>query len=284
MLTWLIARKTGGWLSLRIDDIDRARYRAEYVLDILENLEWLGIDYEQGAKSLADFEANFSQHHRLQDYEAALQKLRLEDKLFACTCSRKDISRASSNGIYPRTCRHKNLPFTLPNTAWRLYVESRSVQLKDLFRPDYQVDLSTSAGDFVLKTKNGLPAYQLVSLVEDERDQHNFLVRGEDLIPSTLMQRYLADALQLTHFPKATFLHHPLIQENGRKLSKSAGDLSLGACRKRWESPAKFYRLIAQILNMPDWATIDRLSLLLERFNIEQIPQKAINLADLELE
>jgi len=102
-------------------------------------------------------------------------------------------------------------------------------------------------GDFVLWRKEDLPAYQLVSLVDDLDDRINLIVRGQDLLPSTAAQLFLAGLHGDNCFAATTFLHHPLVLgENGRKLSKSDNALSLAALRENESSPSPVYQEVAR--------------------------------------
>ena len=105
ILTWAITRASGGRLLLRIDDLDKGRYRREYVEDIFAGLEWLGLDYDEGPRSVQELEERWSQHHRLNRYQLLLDQLRADKRLFACICSRKEIRERSKDGRFPGTCR-----------------------------------------------------------------------------------------------------------------------------------------------------------------------------------
>ena len=109
------------------------------------------------------------------------------------------------------------------------------------------VALCKAMGDFVLWRKEDLPAYQLVSLVDDLDDRITLIVRGQDLLPSTAAQLFLAELHGENLFAETTFLHHPLVRgEDGRKLSKSDGALSLAALRARGCSRTLVYEAVAR--------------------------------------
>ncbi len=252
-LTWLLVRHHGGTLLLRIDDIDNERRRPAYVDDVFQTLRWLQLDWDAGPKDPTDFEAHFSQLHALNRYAQLLAALRRAGALYACNCSRSQILATSVNGLYPGTCRHRNLPLDAPDVAWRVYVPANTL----ISIPEYtgtfrQVRLDAAMGDFVVRRRNGLPAYQVASLADDLHYGINLIVRGVDLLPSTAAQLFLAGQLLPNPFPKVVFYHHPLLKnEGGQKLSKSAGAASLLALRGQLPGPAPVYKALARALGLP---------------------------------
>src|SRR5437879_13356539 len=104
---------------------------------------------------------------------------------------------------------------------------------------------------FIVKRKDGLPAYQLASVVDDLFYGVNLVVRGEDLWPSTLAPHVLAKALRRDNFHNITFYHHPLLKEtSGKKLSKSAGSTAVHYLRENGKTPADIYTLITAMLGI----------------------------------
>jgi glutamyl/glutaminyl-tRNA synthetase len=254
ILTWAIARAQGGTILLRIDDLDKVRCREDYVADIFRTIDWLGIDYDEGPTGVADFQANWSQHLRLATYHQALDQLRSAGQLFACDCSRKAIRALAPDGRYPGTCQHKSLSFSQPDVAWRVFppAPGTAVHLQTWQQGATRVT-PDHPDAWVLRQKDGFPAYQIASLVDDTHYQINFIVRGADLWDSTLAQYYLAQLLQNKTFPDTTFYHHPLLlDEKGHKLSKSQGAGALQAWRKAGRSAADLYVLASRQLGLPD--------------------------------
>jgi glutamyl/glutaminyl-tRNA synthetase len=276
--TWALARAFSGQILLRIDDLDAERMRPEYIEDIFRTLDWLGLDWDEGPFSVADFSQNWSQHLRLDVYEKALSDLKETGNLYACNCSRKDIRLNSINGLYPNTCRENRLlelektANYEKNTAWRIRVEEnkcvdiRSGNFKNFpnviaaplrinaFSDDFHVDLSQKMGDFIVRQKKGLPSYQLASLMDDVFFNINFIVRGEDLLHSTAAQIFLAEQLNQTDFLNTNFWHHPLITDaDGSKLSKSEGAASLLAVREKDNSAAIVVKQAAEWLGFADF-------------------------------
>jgi glutamyl/glutaminyl-tRNA synthetase len=246
-ITWTLAKQNNGKIVLRIDDIDNTRYRPEYVTDIFETLAFLGLHYNAGPQNLNDFEQNYSQHNRLERYQAILDQLKTKDKLYACGCSRSQINALSDNGLYMRQCANGQIPIDHPNTAWRVKVpENHVLTINDAAKGALTVDLNQTMPDFVVRRKDGVPAYQIASLADDIDMGITLIVRGMDLIDSTAAQLYLASELGDDSFKKTTFLHHPLLKnENGEKLSKSKGDTSVYAMRKKGLKPSDIWRELA---------------------------------------
>ena len=275
LLTYILTQAFDGKILLRIDDLDAERMRLEYVEDIFRTLDWLGIEWDEGPSSVADFQQNWSQHLRLDLYQNALQTLKniansdslgTEGTLYACQCSRKQIQAASQNGLYPQTCRFKNISFDAKDTAWRIHVpETTEVSFKNVdvnTRTIHHSPLTIhhSIGDFVVRQKNGLPAYQVASVVDDGHFGVNFVVRGADLLPSTAAQIFVAQQLNRTDFAETVFFHHNLVTDaGGEKLSKSKGAGSLADWRVSGRSVEILVKQAAKWLNLPKIGNIGEL-------------------------
>lgn len=244
LYTWLLVRQAGGVLKLRIDDLDGDRCRPEYIEDIFRQLDWLGLDWDEGPSGPDDFNRHHSQRLRMERYREVLEGLRQGARLFTCTCSRKEIQRRSPNGLYPGTCRHLTHRSGASH-AVRIRVEPEAV----LNVASQTVDLCRELGDFVVWRRDDRPAYQLASLADDLDDRINLIVRGEDLRISTGAQLFLAAKLGWEQFARARFIHHPLLfGPDGRKLSKSDEALSLATLRARGQTPLPAYRALARQL------------------------------------
>lgn len=212
-----------GDILLRIDDLDRGRYRPEYLEDIFTQLARLGIRVTEGPKDATDFEARWSQRHRTTLYETALEKLRDHELVFACPCSRKDLA----GGGHRYDCLKAGIDKSQAEAAWRV----RTSALNPITLPDlvisigFTVDLHQRIPEFVIRTKNGRPSYQLACTVDDQHFGITHIGRGQDLLPSTAAQVVLSDMLGYAPLlERIAFVHHPLIGGgDGEKLSKSAG-------------------------------------------------------------
>jgi glutamyl/glutaminyl-tRNA synthetase len=243
ILTWTLVRAHHGTLHLRIDDLDAARTKPEYIAHIFRVLTWLGLDWDEGPCDVASFERTFALKHRMARYEAFKQSILSHPLVYACECSRKEILQHNPSGRYPFTCKDKNLSFVPRKHALRLHIEeSSSANAKSV---------ASTMGDFVIWRKENLPAYQLASLVDDWRMGTTLLVRGEDLLPSTKAQRYLAEQFGLDAFLKVDSYHHALLTtSNAQKLSKSqrASPLDLSV------SPKPLFEIASQTLGVANCA------------------------------
>lgn len=256
LVTAALAKRTGARVLLRIDDLDGERARPEYVQDIFDTLHFLQIGWDEGPLNPEELTARFSQLNRLELYRCALQQLREEGQVFACTCSRAEILRTSPDGTYPGTCRHKGIPLDTPGVCWRLQTDpGLPLMVK---HPDGSVTtavLPESMHYFVVRKKDGMPAYQLTSVVDDLHFGVDLVVRGADLWPSTLAQLCLASQLRQPRFGDASFCHHPLLKDaSGLKLSKSAGAPSIRHLRHTGGKLSDLYELIAQAHDIEEWA------------------------------
>ena len=250
-----LAEEQGWRLRLRIDDLDRSRFRQAYLEDIFAILATLGIYWEEGPRDVTDFLAHYRQELRLPLYQSYLQQLRDDGWVYACSCSRSQLAGYEQ---YPGTCRHKQLSLDDPNLPWRLRLpEDAAVQLLDLQGNPQPIRLAGLVGDPVVlrKGENGIrwPAYQLASVADDMLYETTHIVRGKDLYDSTLIQLYLAQCLGLTAFTQIRFEHHPLLTTpDGRKLSKSAGDHKGRSLLDFYPSQAALLALVSQRVGQND--------------------------------
>lgn len=245
VLTWLMVCKAGGTLRLRIDDADCLRTKPEYLEDIFRQLDWLGITWDEGPTGPDDFRRRFSQQLKLERYREFLAELRRLGHLYPCGCSRRMIRSLAPEGVYPGFCRERSVG---PGASWAGQAQRVRVPQGSVLRVEGQeVELCRAMGDFVLWRKEDLPAYQLVSLVDDLDDRITLIVRGQDLLASTAAQLFLAGLHGDNFYAAGIFYHHPLmLGEDGRKLSKSDGALSLAALRERGCSRMGVYRIVAR--------------------------------------
>ncbi len=240
LLTWLIARRQGGTVHLRIDDMDSPRTRPEYVQDIYESLQWLGLDWDTEAGS---------QQGRQGHYLAYFEQYKAHLAPYPCDCPRKKVQQNAKNGLYGQTCLPKTASeIDLAQAAWRLHIpESAEIVLKDVFKGTCLLKPAQWAGDMVVWQKNNAPSYQFASIIDDMEAGINFIVRGEDLWSSTIFQLYIAQKMGLGGFLESTFLHHTLLKDEvGNKLSKSEGATSLRALRKEGILPTYVYQKFAE--------------------------------------
>jgi glutamyl-tRNA synthetase len=251
VLTIQLAREKGAKVLLRIDDLDRPRVDERYIQDIFETLNFLDIHWDEGPKDSTDFASAWSQLHRMELYRTALQNLRQQGTLFACSCSRTQIAREAAGGVYPGTCRDKGISLDAPDVSWRLRTDmSRELAVGGVDGGVTRGRLDITMRDFVVRKRDGYPAYQLTSVVDDLHFGVDIIVRGQDLWPSTLAQLYLASLLPGgKELEKARFYHHELLRgADGGKLSKSEGSTSIQFLRKEGRGPKDIYAMIEPFL------------------------------------
>ncbi|MHC2991586.1 glutaminyl-tRNA synthetase [Pontibacter sp. HJ8] len=274
-ITWALARRQQGTMVLRIDDLDNTRFRPEYLQDIFDTLDFMGLDYDEGPRNPTDFQENYSQHLRLPAYRALLDKLVEQGQVYACPCSRSQISAISPQGLYPLTCRDAQLPLQAPDAAWRIRIPDDTViTFQDQLLGHCTVPLALEMPDFVVRRKDGIPAYQVASLCDDLEMGINLIVRGKDLMISTAAQLFLAQQAGAVAFTNAQFVHHPIVSSSeGHKLSKSDDALSILEMRKSGLQPKELWHLLADLAGWPDAGIADAQSFL-ARFRLEDLPRE----------
>ena len=244
-ITAALAKESGAKILLRIDDLDQPRVNKDYLQDIFDTLNFLEIPWDEGPKDIKEFEADYSQRHRMAAYQDAIDQLIDHKLVFACTCSRKQLNEDQSCN-----CLHLKIPTDEKNASLRLVTDNTTeLKIKDYNGQTIRTILPVEMHNFVVRRKDGLPAYQLTSVVDDLFYGVDLVVRGEDLWPSTLAQHQLALALGHSSFGDITFYHHPLLMEtSGKKLSKSAGATSVRYLRKSGKTSTDIYKLIGDML------------------------------------
>lgn len=250
LTAWTAAREAGGRFLLRIEDTDFTRCRPEYTEAVFEDLAWLGLDWETPVRRQSDHRA---------EYDRALEQLREQGLLYRCFRTRKE--RLALAGVAP----HADDPadpaaFTGgahdPDEevrrleageafAWRLSLERARAQLGDLSRLTWLeegVDPGTHSarpgalGDTVMGRKDIGAGYVIASVIDDAAQGITHVIRGEDLIPMTSIQRVLQALLQL---PTPIYRHHPLLlDETGKRFAKRDGAVTLAQIRAEGTSAA----------------------------------------------
>ncbi len=214
LASYLDARAAGGRWLVRMEDLDPPREMPGAADGILRTLEAYGLGW--------DGEVIY-QSRRQAAYEAALAQLASQGDIFWCRCSRTEIARLSPTGLYPGTCRAHGS--ARPDAAIRLKVDQADIQFEDRVFGAQQEALARSVGDFVLKRRDGLYAYQLAVVVDDAEQGVSEVVRGADLLDNTARQIFLQQCLGLS---TPRYAHLPLaVNAQGEKLSKQTFALAL---------------------------------------------------------
>ncbi len=272
LIAWLSARSQGGRIGLRIEDIDTWRNKPGAAEQAVEDLRWLGLDWDFGP---------VVQTRRLAEHEAALERLKRLDLVYPCTCTRGDVAAAASaphadheGPAYPGTCAHRTAAdaATLDRPySWRFRVTD-SPAFVDAFRGETHVDLRQVGGDFVVWRSAGMPAYQLAVVVDDAAMGVTEVVRGDDLVPSTPRQLLIYRALGLT---PPRFAHVPLVVgEDGRRLAKRHGDTRLSALRAAGVRPEMLLGLLAWSCGWQEEVEPVTAAELVPRFRLDAIPKR----------
>ncbi|WDF55228.1 glutamate--tRNA ligase family protein [Mucilaginibacter sp. KACC 22063] len=251
-ITAALAERSGAKILLRIDDLDQQRVMPQYVQDIFDTLNFLEIQWHMGPRNYQEYKSDWSQLHRLDSYQKALQQLKDEGHVFACTCSRSLIKKLTADETYPGICLDKNIPFDTGGACWRIKTDERQLSV-NTFNGVVQAHLTADANYFIVRKKDGFAAYQLASVIDDINFGVDLIVRGQDLWSSTLAQLFLAEKLKKQGLLNNVFHHHALLTNlNGDKLSKSAGDTSIQSLRKQGKTAADIYTAIATAMGFND--------------------------------
>ena len=237
------AVERGGTLVLRNEDLDPYRSRGEYLTAMIEDLRWLGIEWQEGPDVNGPY-APYSQSERRGFYLDAWKKLCELKVIYPCACSRKDLSHApqaphgdDDEPLYPGTCRARACTADAPaGMNWRFRVpDGEIIRFHDLCQGEQQFVAGRDFGDFIVWRRDDVPAYQLAVIVDDHAMRISEVVRGLDLLRSTARQILLARALGLV--PPA-YYHCPLVTDvHGVRLAKRHDALSLRALRNAGTSP-----------------------------------------------
>ncbi len=239
LLAWLDARSAGGRLILRIEDLDPDRCDRGRAAQIIDDLRWLGLDWDEGG-----LEPDWCQSRRSGYYAAAFEKLNEMGLVYPCYCTRAERLAASAphggegEPVYSGKCANltgeERLAFERAGRrpAWRVRVPDATLSVNDGHYGLYTQNLRRDCGDFIVRRSDGVWAYQLAAAVDDVLMGVTRVVRGRDLLPSAPRQAWLCRTLG--HEPPE-YCHLPLLADQaGRRLSKRDRDLDMGTLRTRY--------------------------------------------------
>ena len=199
LLAWLSARQKGGKVVLRIEDLDTARCPQRYAEQMLEDLRWLGLDWDEGPETGGP-DGPYFQSRRTALYQAVLERLEALGLVYPCFCTRAELHAASAphreDGltVYAGTCRHltpaqRAERAVRRSPALRLRVPDKEFSFVDGHMGECVENLERDCGDFLLRRSDGMFAYQLAVVVDDAAMGVTEVVRGADLLSSTPRQR-----------------------------------------------------------------------------------------------
>lgn len=274
VMSWLSVKSRDGKWILRIEDLDPQRSKPEYACCIEEDLQWLGLQWDEGGLEGIGDKGPYVQSRRHHIYEDALSRLKATGMCYSCRCSRADImaTRAphESDGrvIYKGTCRPSFLPSiyqNIPGSAVRIAVPDEDISFTDTIRGKQIVNLASQCGDFVLRRADGAWAYQLAVVVDDALMGVTEVMRGEDLLLSTAQQIYL---YRLLGFIPPLFAHLPLVcNSQGVRLSKRDSSLSMEYLRRN-NTPQQILGTVAHMASLIPTPSPISLSDLLQLYKV----------------
>ena len=269
LLAWLSVRSQGGRMLLRMEDLDPDRCRPEYMETLRDDLDWLGLDWD---------EEQTPQSRRTDAYRAEFEKLSQLGLVYPCYCSRAELHAASAphasdgTAIYAGTCRDLTPEERAQKTrrpAWRVRVPEEQITFHDRLQGAYTENLARDCGDFIVRRSDGVYAYQLAVVTDDAEGGVTEVVRGRDLLSSSPRQIWLQRMLGL---PAVEYCHVPLlVAPDGRRLSKRERDLDLGALRQLY-TPEQLIGKLAALANLQPEAAPVRAWELASWFSWEQVP------------
>jgi glutamyl-Q tRNA(Asp) synthetase len=244
--------QANGRFLLRFEDIDTARVREPFYQGIIDDLKWLGLDWD---------DEPIRQTDRTAAYETAFEQLRQRDLVYPCFCTRKEIltewktmggaPQGPEGPIYPAICKQlsesdqqEKLSAGIPH-AWRLDTQKAASCVGPLTFHDLRFGTITVdpdlLGHVVLARKDIGISYHLAVVVDDAFQEITHVSRGEDLLPSTHVHRLLQALLGL---PEPTYLHHPLVlDDHGIRLAKRSDSLAIATLRESGKSPKEVLAL-----------------------------------------
>jgi nondiscriminating glutamyl-tRNA synthetase len=291
LFNYLFAKKNNGKFILRIEDTDLERSEQKWTDQIIKELKWLEIEWDEGPDIGGEF-GPYKQTQRLDTYEKYLEKLLREDKAYYCYCTEEELEdkrqEQMSRGLAPKydgKCAHLSKQEIEKNIAdgkksvIRFRVENKKVKFHDLIRSDIEFD-SNLLGDIVIAKNIKTPLYHFAVVVDDFEMQISHVIRGEEHLPNTPRQILIQEALG---FYKPIYAHLPLMLNTNRsKLSKRQGDVAVSDYHRQGYLPEALVNFMALLgWNPGTEKEIFSLGQLTKEFSIEKV-QKAGAIFNLE--
>ena len=264
MVAWLRARAAGGKVVFRMEDLDHPRDKPGAASAAVEDLRWLGFDWDE----------EYVQSERKPVYREALERLFAAGRVYPCVCTRKDVENAQSAPhageqlYYPGICRGRFASwaeaqsFAAPRTpCWRFRVDpGTTVRFDDVFAGPFEQDVSSTLGDFPVARDEGGAGYTLAVTVDDALMGVTEVVRGDDLLAATPAQLLLYRALG---YEPPAFCHVPLVVgADGRRLAKRHGDTRIASYRAAGRRAEELIGLLAHSCGWGDGSPISLRDLL----------------------
>ena len=278
MVAWLRARSLGGRVVLRIEDLDHPRDKPGAAAQAVEDLMWLGFDWDEECV----------QSERLDLYRDAIRRLHAAGAVYPCVCSRCDVESAQSAPhageqlFYPGTCRGRFASWREAQAAkgsapcWRFRVpDGAVVAFEDAFAGHFETDVSRTLGDFPLARDEGGAGYTLAVVVDDLEMGVTEVVRGDDLLAATPAQILVARALGAER--EIGYCHVPLVTgPDGLRLAKRHGDTRVATYRERGVSERRIIGFLAASCGWCEKGEEIALADLIPRFTLATIPRHPV--------
>ncbi len=299
LLAWLSARGRGGRILLRMEDLDPQRSRPAFAAAILEDLAWLGLDWDAGPgcapTALAPDCGPFVQSQRAPVYAEALARLEAAGHTYPCFCSRRELRLLASaphpgeeGPERPDPCRtlgaaeQRRRLAAGHHAALRLRCPDETIAFSDAIMGPCRFSPAEFGGDFALRRSDGVVAYQLAVAVDDGRMGVTEVVRGRDLLPSTPRQLLVMRFLGL-RTPR--YAHIPLLLDaTGERLAKRHASLSLAALRARGARPERIVGFLAKLAGINPGGGAARPWELVGRFSPDALPREDLRVMENDMD
>lgn len=262
VLAWAWARSRGGSVVLRIEDVDVARARPSWIEDVFRDLEWLGLDWDEGPEGPSDTASAFRQSSpgRRARHQEILDAWIASGLAYPCRCTRRELSTDAPQverlrdpdlpaNPYPGNCRERAASEAGAADSWRLRLPDVPSRVDDLLRGSVVLGRLSDLGDPVLRRADGCFSYHMAVCVDDADQRIDTVVRGRDLAPWSHLHAHLH---RLLGSPVPAFAHHGLLGgPEGERLAKRIGSTSLKGLREAGIPGAAMVGRIAPLLH-PD--------------------------------
>ncbi|MDD8020210.1 MAG: glutamate--tRNA ligase [Acidobacteriota bacterium] len=286
LFNWLLARQKGGIFVLRVEDTDLERSSQEYERNLIKDLHWLGLDWDEGPNTGGKF-GPYRQSERLELYHQYAKQLLEADQAYYCFCPQEELERerawALAEGrspVYSGRCRHITLKEAQERikagekAAIRLKVpEEGLVRFTDLVRGEVEFDLKL-IGDPIIVRSNGMPAYNFSVVIDDALMDITHVIRGEDHISNTPRQILLYQAFG---WPLPVFAHLSMVMgKDNTRLSKRHGATSVDQFRREGVLPQALCNYLSFLgWSPPEGKEVLTLEELVKLFDLSRVNRSA---------
>ena len=265
LLSYISARQQGGTYVVRMEDIDLQRAKRSFGETLLDDLEWLGLDWDEGPR-VGGPASSYWQSERLFIYDSVLQSLQANDLLYPCFCNRSRLQSIASAPHrsevvhhYDGHCRHMNqeeqrIMIQQKQPSYRLKVDNEEISFVDFYQGRNTYKLQAEIDDFVLRRGDGMYAYNLAVVIDDIQMGITEVIRGCDLLNTTAQQMYLYHQLQRIDIDTSTipvYGHAPLlIDSQGNRLSKRQQSITIRELRELQWTPERILGELAVLAGL----------------------------------